>query len=121
MIASRLGCLVLFVAAGAAPAVAQSDRTFGPPVPDLRGDSLQPFEGFEGGDGARTMGAFPRNLGRGFASVFGRESLHPFLLGAAAAGASSLADTRIQDGFGGQSQGFGKVGAKAGCAPVTGP
>lgn len=122
MIASRLGCLVLVVAAGAAPVAAQSDGTFGRPVPDLRGDSLRPFEGFDDlGDGARTMGAFPRNLGRGFVSVLGRENLRPFLLGAAAAGVGSFGDARVQNGFGGHSQGFGNLGSKAGGATVMAP
>ena len=123
MISSRLGCLVLIAAASAAPAVAQTDTPFAPAAPDLRGERLRPFDGYDdfGGDGVRTMGAFPRNLGRGLVSVFGRDSVRPFLLGAVAAGASSFADTRVQNGFAGHSQGFGNFGAKAGGASVMAP
>lgn len=121
MIVSRFRCLAVIVAASAAPALAQpTDTPFGPPVPDLRGDQFGGFDGFEG-DGARTMSAFPRNLGRGFASVFTKDSLRPFLLGAVAAGAGSFADTRVQNGFAGQGQGFGQFGAKAGGAKVMAP
>lgn len=121
MIRSRLGCLVLIAAGSAAPAVGQTDTSFTPPMPDLRGERPFTMDGFEGGDGARTMGAFPRNLGRGFVSVFNKESLAPFLIGATAAGVSASFDTRMQNGFGGQSQGFGKAGAKAGSASVMVP
>lgn len=120
MISSRLGWLVLAAAVSAAPAAAQIDASFAPPMPDLRGDRYLPMDGFDG-DGRRTMGAFPKNLGRGFASVFTKESLHPFLIGAAAAGASSFYDTRVQQGLAGQSQGFGDFGAKAGGARIMVP
>jgi membrane-associated phospholipid phosphatase len=121
VIRSRLGCLVLIAAGSAAPAVAQTDTSFAPPMPDLRGERFRPLDGFEGGDGARTMAAFPRNLGRGFVSVFSKDSARPFLIGAAAAGLSSSFDTPMQNGFGGQSQGFGNFGAKAGGARVMLP
>lgn len=120
MIHSRFGCLVVLAAVSAVPAVAQTDTPFAPKVPDLRGDRLLPMDGF-GGDGRRTMGAFPKNLGRGFAAVFAKDSLPPFLIGAAAAGASSFYDTRVQQGLAGQSQGFGNFGGKAGGARVMAP
>jgi membrane-associated phospholipid phosphatase len=119
VIRSRLGCLVLIAASGAAPAVAQTD-TFAPPLPDLRGERPFDVQGFEG-DGVRTMSAFPRNLGRGFVSVFSTDSLKPFLIGATAAGVSSSFDTRMKTGFGGQAQGFGKLGGRAGGASVMVP
>lgn len=120
MIRSRLGFLVLVVAGCGAPAVAQTDTPFAPPMPDLRGERPFDVTGFEG-DGVRTMSAFPRNLGRGFVSVFNKDSLKPFLIGATAAGVSSSFDMRMKSGFGGQAQGFGKVGGKAGGASVMVP
>ena len=127
MIRSRLGCLVLVAAGCAAPALAQSDSgfaqtdpAFAPPLPDLRGDHPFDVQGFDG-DGLRTMGAFPRNLGRGFVSVFSKDNIRPFLFGAAAAGIGSSFDTRVQSGFAGHSQGFGKVGGQAGGATVMAP
>lgn len=120
MIRSRLGCLVVVVASSAVPAAAQTDTSFAPPMPDLRGERPFTLDGFEG-DGVRTMGAFPRNLGRGFVSVFNKDSIRPFVIGAAAAGISSSFDTRMQTGFAGQSQGFGRIGGKAGGASVMAP
>jgi membrane-associated phospholipid phosphatase len=120
VIRSRLGCLVLVAAGCAAPAVAQTDTSFAPPLPDLQGERPFTLDGFDG-DGLRTMGAFPRNLGRGFVSVFNKDSLRPFLIGVAAAGLGSTYDTRMQTSFAGQSQGFGKLGARAGGASVMAP
>jgi membrane-associated phospholipid phosphatase len=120
VIRSRLGFLVMVAAGCAAPAVAQTDTSFAPPMPDLRGERPFSVDGFDG-DGVRTMGAFPRNLGRGFASVFSKDSLKPFLIGAAAAGVSSSFDTRMQTGFAGRSQGFGRVGGTAGGVSVMVP
>lgn len=120
MIVSRVRCLVLVAAASAAPAFAQTGTSYSPPLPDLGGRDTLKLDGFEG-DGVRTMSAFPQNLGRGFASVFGRDSVKPFLLGAVAAGAGSFADARVQNGFAGQGQGFGNLGAKAGGARVMAP
>lgn len=126
MISSRLGCLVLATATVAVPAVAQTSDPFAPPIPDLKDERLLPadrFDGLEGlgGDGVRTMSAFPRNLTRGLGAVFTRDSLRPFLIGALAAGAGSFADRRLQDDFAGHSQSFGNVGARAGSARVVVP
>jgi membrane-associated phospholipid phosphatase len=124
----RLGCLVFVAAVSAVPAVAQTDTPFAPPLPDLKDERLLPTDGLDGlgggfeGDGVRTLGAFPRNLTRGIGSVFTRDSLRPFLIGAVAAGAGSLADNRVQNGLAGHAQGFGNFGAKAGVkvmAPLT--
>jgi membrane-associated phospholipid phosphatase len=130
VIPSRLGCLVLAAAASAAPAVAQTARPFEPPPPDLKDERLLPpsdrldglerFEGYES-DGARTLSALPRNVVRGMQSVFTRDSIRPFLIGTLAAGAGSFADGRLQDGFAGQSPGFGNVGGKAGGARIMVP
>jgi membrane-associated phospholipid phosphatase len=120
VIRSRLGCLVLIAAGWAAPSVAQTETPFAPPLPDLKGDKPFTLNGFEG-DGVRTMGAFPKNLGRGFVSVFGKDSLKPFLFGAAAAGLGSFADNGAQHTLAGQAQGFGQVGARAGGATVMAP
>jgi membrane-associated phospholipid phosphatase len=48
-------------------------------------------------DGRRTLGKFPVNLVRGIGGVFSRDSLPPFLIGAAATGAGALLDDEVRD------------------------
>jgi hypothetical protein len=48
-------------------------------------------------DGRRTMSRLPANIGRGFIGVFQRESVKPFLIGAAATGLSTLLDDEVRD------------------------
>ena len=48
-------------------------------------------------DGRRTMSHLPANIGRGFIGVFQRESVKPFLIGAAATGLSTLLDDEVRD------------------------
>lgn len=136
----KLSCTVALVAACVVPAAAQTPQSFDPPVAGSGLDHYLPQDGSfapqddrvlspgglaeEGfGDGRRTLGAFPKNLGRGFVSVFSRESVRPFLVGALAAGAGSFADTRTNTMFSGRAPGFGKVGSTAGgivgMAPLT--
>ena len=49
------------------------------------------------GDGRRTMGRLPANLGRGAIGVFHKDNLVPFLAGGAAAGISSIWDQDVRE------------------------
>jgi membrane-associated phospholipid phosphatase len=105
-----LGCLL------AAPLRAQELPSGDAPQPPDLGRFL-PKEGFEE-DGRRTLGAFPKNLGRSFVGVFSKDSLAPFLIGAAATTTSSFMDGSAQRFATAQSNTFGKIGSQAGGFPV---
>src|SRR5262245_10534784 len=105
-----LGCLL------AAPLRAQELPSGDAPQPPDLGRFL-PKEGFEE-DGRRTLGAFPKNLGRSFVGVFSKQSLAPFLIGAAVTTTSSFMDGSAQRFGTAQSNTFGKIGSKAGGFPV---
>src|SRR5262245_3695454 len=105
-----LGCLL------AAPLQAQELPSGDAPQPPDLGRFL-PRSGFEE-DGRRTLGAFPRNLGRSFVGVFSKDSLAPFLIGAAATGTSSFMDRSAQHFASARSDTFGKIGSQAGGFPV---
>lgn len=80
--------------------------------------SLSLGDGFEG-DGRRTMGAFPKNLGRNFVGVFSGQNLLPFAVGAAATTFSSAFDYKTQDLLQGACQVCGKTGARVGGAAMV--
>src|SRR5262245_33892854 len=105
-----LGCLL------AAPLQAQElPSGDAPQPPDL--SRFLPKSGFEE-DGRRTLGAFPKNLGRSFVGVFSKESLAPFLIGAGATATASFMDGSAQRFAVSQSDTLGKVGSQAGGFPV---
>ena len=54
-------------------------------------------------DGRRTLGQFPKNLGRSFVGVFAKDNLFPALAGAAATGAAFGFDHGAQSAFGGRA------------------
>jgi membrane-associated phospholipid phosphatase len=95
------------------------DSAFAPrPAEQLTGPwagSAQVFEA-EFGDGRRTLGRFPRNLGRNLVGVVSRDNLKPLLLGAAASGAGALLDARTQRYFGEAPRwpALGRAGQKLG-------
>ncbi len=72
-------------------------------------------------EGRRTLGAFPRNLGRSFVGVFSKDSLAPFVIGATATGVGSLFDARVQMTLSGSATTLGSVGQTAGGAAVMAP
>jgi membrane-associated phospholipid phosphatase len=81
--------------------------------------SLRPLGGdFAKDDGRRTLGAFPRNLGRSFVGVFSRESLAPFLVGAAATASASLVDAGAGSMIHGSCEACGRAGATIGGSAV---
>jgi hypothetical protein len=49
------------------------------------------------GNGRRTLGRLPANLGRGFVGVFNQDNLGPAVVGGAAAAASSLWDDEVRE------------------------
>ena len=76
------------------------------------------------GDGRRTMARFVPNLGRNFVGVFSRESVTPFLIGAAGAAASGPLLDGGTKGFFGSDRRFtflGDNGQVAGQATIVAP
>jgi membrane-associated phospholipid phosphatase len=65
-------------------------------------------------DGRRTMGAFPKNLGRNFVGVFSGRNLVPLAVGAAFTTTASAFDYRTQHLLQGTCQSCGSTGATAG-------
>ena len=70
-------------------------------------------------DGRRTMGAFPKNLGRNFVGVFSGQNLLPFAVGAAATAAASAFDGSSQHLLLGSCVSCGTTGATAGGTAVV--
>jgi membrane-associated phospholipid phosphatase len=66
------------------------------------------------GDGRRTMGAFPKNLGRNFVGVFSGQNLLPFAVGVAATATASAFDNRTKTFIGGTCDTCGSTGSTAG-------
>ncbi len=89
-----------------------------PPAPDDLSRFL-PKDTSE--DGRRTLGAFPRNLGRSFVGVFSKENLTPFVLGAAATGVGWRFDHTAQSAFAGRAEELGETGATVGGLKVMVP
>lgn len=109
-----LSCLCLAASGSVAfaqdPGVVVTDDA--PSVgPDLR--RFLPREDFER-DGRRTLGQFPKNLGRSFVGVFAKDNLVPLLAGSAVTGAAFLGDTHTQAALKGQAPGFSNVASTAG-------
>lgn len=106
----------------APPCAAESLAPPGGQVP-AAGRDARPAGDFATSDGRRTLGAFPKNLGRTFAGVFSRDSLAPFLVGALATASLSGVDRSATKLIAGSCPGCGQAGATlAGSAivPVVG-
>jgi membrane-associated phospholipid phosphatase len=73
------------------------------------------------GDGRRTLGQLPKNLGRSFVGVLSRDNALPLLLGATVAGTASSLDRRAQWGMGGFAPGFSSAASTAGGSKVMVP
>lgn len=111
-----VACALLLVTL---PCGAQSlDGTAAAPAQE-KAASLRPLGGdFATDDGRRTLGSFPKNLGRSVVGVFSRESLAPFLVGAAATASASLADGRAGSLIGGSCAACGRTGATLGGSAI---
>jgi len=70
-------------------------------------------------DGRRTLGAFPKNLGRNFVGVFSGINLVSFAIGAAATVTASAFDERTRDLLQGTCPSCGSTGATAGGAAMV--
>jgi membrane-associated phospholipid phosphatase len=107
----------MVLACSAFPCQAQDgDLPEGPPAP--RALDARLFDAPRG-DGRRTMGAFPKNLGRNFVGVFSGQNLLPFAIGAAATTTASAFDYRAQDVLQGACTTCGKTGATAGGSAIV--
>lgn len=88
------------------------DLLEGPPAP--KAFDSRPLFDTPRGDGRRTMGAFPKNLGRNFVGVFSGQNLVPFAVGAAAVTTASAFDYKTKDLLQGACQSCGRTGATVG-------
>ena len=84
----------------------------GPPAP--KAFDARPLFDTPRGDGRRTLGAFPKNLGRNFVGVFSGQNLLPLAVGAAATATASAFDHRTQDLLLGACSSCGSTGATVG-------
>lgn len=79
--------------------------------PDL--SRFLPPEDFER-DGRRTLGQFPKNLGRSFVGVFSGDNLAPFIVGASVSGTAFILDSHAQSAMVGQAPALSVAASKAG-------
>ena len=115
-------CLVLALAVAVAipaatPAIASDDDAA--PVEQAAGAPLPSSEVVPRGDGRRTIGRLPANLGRSAIGVFHADNLVPFLAGGAGAAVGSLADDEVRDSVNSSGSGWGRTFQTAG-GPVWG-
>lgn len=101
----------------AGPAVSDQAPSVGP---DL--ERFLPREDFDR-DGRRTLGQFPKNLGRSFVGVFAKDNFVPLLAGSLATGVAYLGDASTQAALKGQAPGLSRTASSAGSitymVPVT--
>lgn len=94
-----------------------ADGLEGPPAP--KAFDSRPLVDAPRGDGRRTMGAFPKNLGRNFVGVFSGPNLLPFAVGAAATVSASAFDSRTQSLLQGSCGACGTTGSSLGGTAVV--
>jgi membrane-associated phospholipid phosphatase len=114
---------LLMLAGAARPSGAQAlDALEGPvPAKAIEGRPLA-WDGPRD-DGQRTLGGFPRNLGRNFVGVVSGQNLVPFAVGVAATATASAFDSRTQDLLQGACSSCGRTGATVGgsaMVPIVG-
>ena len=112
--------LALAVAAAipaARPAIASGDDATR--VEEATGAPVPSSEFVPRGDGRRTVGRLPANLGRSAIGVFHANNLVPFLAGGAGAAAASFADDEVTDSVNSSGSGWGKTFETAG-GPIWG-
>jgi membrane-associated phospholipid phosphatase len=105
---------MVLVLAGGIPAGAATDV---PPVADKT--AVAESEPPPAGDGRRTLGRLPANLGRGLVGVFNKDNLVPFLVGGAAAGGASFFDDDVRNSVSNPDSSFGKSLETAGGWPSS--
>jgi membrane-associated phospholipid phosphatase len=112
----------LMLAFGALPCRGQSLDLPPDPAPAKVFDTRPLFDA-PVGDGRRTLGAFPKNLGRNVVGVFSGQNLVPLAVGAAATVTASAFDYRAQHLLQGTCASCGNTGATLGgtaIVPVVG-
>jgi membrane-associated phospholipid phosphatase len=109
---------VLVVTCSALPLRAQEPEPLEGPAAPKTFDTRPLFD-TQDGDGRRTMGAFPKNLGRNFAGVFSGQNLLPFAVGIAATTTASAFDTRAKTFLQGTCDTCGSTGSTAGGAAMV--
>jgi membrane-associated phospholipid phosphatase len=119
-------CLMLLLAVSSASASAQTVPEAEPASGRSGTPSFRPRDVFTlpvdfVGDGKRTLGAFPKNLGRSFIGVFSRNNVAPLLIGVVAAGTSSSFDRQVSIELRGQARGFSTAASTAGGFTVMAP
>jgi membrane-associated phospholipid phosphatase len=113
------GLIAIFVVSSAVSASAQSVAPTDAPTPaDL--SRLLTLDGHSD-EGRRTLGAFPKNLGRSFIGVFSKNNLAPFLIGAAATGIGTAFDSQAHNGLIGQAPSLSHAASTAGGLTVMAP
>ena len=119
-----LDALVLVLAVSAAPAE-EAAPTVTPAPAKTRERTLETARALSGadfeGEGRRTLGQLPKNLGRSFVGVFSKDNALPLLVGAAVAGSSHSFDVRAQSGMGGFAPSFSSAASTAGGSAVMVP
>ena len=109
---------MLALASSALPCRAgEPEALQGPPAPNAF-DSRSLFD-TPRGDGRRTMGAFPKNVGRNFVGVFSGQNLLPFAVGIAATTTASAFDSQTKGLLQGTCDTCGSTGATAGGAAMV--
>jgi membrane-associated phospholipid phosphatase len=103
------------------PAAEDETPILGLDLSRLPADALAPAIAGDrpGGDGRRTLSAFPKNLGRSFVGVFSRESILPFVVGSSAAIASHAFDPRVSSALDGECPSCGRTGATLGGVAIV--
>lgn len=118
-----LDALVLVLAVAAAPE--EASPAAAPPATETAAPATEPSRTLSGidfeGDGRRTLGQLPKNLGRSFVGVFSKENVLPLLVGATVAGSASSLDLRAQSGMNGFAPGFSAAASTAGGSKVMLP
>jgi membrane-associated phospholipid phosphatase len=113
--------LFLTLACGVAPCRSQSLDPQRDPAPARSFDTRGLFDAPQ--EDRRTLGAFPKNLGRNFIGVFSGQNLLPFAIGAGATTLASAFDYRAEHMLEGSCASCGRTGATAGgsaMVPVVG-
>lgn len=118
-----LDALVLVLAVSAAPA--EASPAVAPPAAETPERTLETTRALSradfAGEGRRTLGQLPKNLGRSFVGVFSKQNALPLLVGATLAGSSSSFDARARTGMGGLAPGFSTAASTAGGTTVMVP
>lgn len=119
-------CCAFLLIISSVSATAQTAAGTEPSPKSTEAPAFRPKDGFTlpadfMEDGRRTLGAFPKNLGRSFVGVFSKDNVTPLLIGFAAAGTSSVFDRQASAELMGQAHGLSAAASTAGGFTVMAP